>query len=495
MDVPIDILLQHWPGVLFRQRADSTFAFISPRVEAWTGHGVAAWQERPGLWLDCVHDADVDAVRQHWARAAAQPEGVTTRFRLRHALTGRVTYVSEFRRVAGALQEGYWLDETRQVIAERRLASAAWKETLALLTTGLAHDFNNILAGVHSLSESFLDQIDAAHPFHEGLTLVKRNTQSASQLVQRIIQLHHVRTGQRAYHDLNAAAAEAADLVRKIIPKRIELATRFAAGQLPVYADAVELQQVVINLALNAADAMTERGELTFHTAAHTAAPAPANCVGTLPAGACMSLSVQDTGCGIAPRHLRTIFEPFFTTKPMNKGSGLGLYNARLFVEKHGGAISVDSVEGRGTTFTLWLPVADFTEAEQALEQAHRRRRCLLLAGAAGPGLAGTAEFLRQQGFQVVSAPEHADEVVASSDHHFDALFVLMEPRDTQFLPLIQQVRKQRLPLRVIVQTVGCNPDELDTGFLAQADLVIPADLSQESILKKLAEVLGLPRS
>ena len=494
MDAPIETLLQHWPGVLFRQRPDRSFAFISPRIEEWTGHPAAAWQRDPQLIFACVHELDADGLKQHWQRADQTPEGLTTRFRLRHGVTGRVTYVSEFRQATGGAQEGYWLDETRLAVSERRLAAAAWKETLALLTTGLAHDFNNILAGVHALSESFLTQIGPEHAFHEGLTLMKRNTHSASQLVQRIIQLHHVRTGNRAYHDLNAIAAEAAELVRKIIPKRIELRTEFAPGQLPVFADAVELQQVIINLALNAADAMSERGQLTFRTSAHAETPAIEHFVGTLPRPPCLRLSVEDTGCGIAPRHLRTIFEPFFTTKPMNKGSGLGLYNARLFAEKHQGAVSVESVEGQGTAFHVWLAQSDFTEAEEAFEISSRRRRSLLLAGQPGPALAGTAELLRQQGYHVVTASAHAEETLASSEQYFDALFVLLEPHDPQFLPLLQSVRQQRLPTKVIVQTLGCNQDELDTRLLAQADLTISADLPQETILERLAAVLGLKR-
>ncbi|MFM1768328.1 MAG: hypothetical protein RJA22_857 [Verrucomicrobiota bacterium] len=494
MDAPLELVLQHWPGVLFRQGPDGGFTQVGARVEEWTGHPAAAWLARPGLLGECVHEADADAVERLSRPEAVTAAGVTTRFRLRHATTGRVTYVTEFRRAAaGGGTEGYWMDETRLAVAERRLAAAAWKETLALLTTGLAHDFNNILAGVHALSESFLEQLDTAHPFHEGLTLMKRNTQSASQLVQRIIQLHHVRTGQRAYHDLNAAAGEAGELVRKVIPRRIEFSTRLAGEALPVYADAVELQQVLINLALNAADAMSERGTLQFRTAAHAAAPAAAaGGVGTPPAGPCVSLAVEDTGCGIAPRHLRTIFEPFFTTKPMNKGSGLGLYNARLFAEKHGGALTVESTEGRGTTFTLWLPQADFTEADQARERAGRRRRSLLLAGPPGAALAATAQFLRQQGFHVAATSAEAGEMLASGDHHFDGLYLLLEPRDSQFLPVVQQVRKQALPLRVIVQTVGCNQDELDARLLAEADLAIDADLPQETILEKLTATLGL---
>jgi hypothetical protein len=206
-------------------------------------------------------------------------------------------------------------------------------------------------------------------------------------------------------------------------------------------------------------------------------------------------LSVSDNGSGIKDRHLPSIFEPFFTTKPMNKGSGLGLYNARLFVERHEGAISVETAEGAGTTFRLWLPLADFTEADAARERFKRQRRRLLLAGAPGESLDCTAEILRQHDFHVHAVADVAEteDVLRSPEQSFDGVLVLLEPRDSRWLPLLRFIRQEKLPVKVILQTVGCNPDEVETQFVARADLVIPADLAQESILKRLAELFDAP--
>jgi signal transduction histidine kinase len=120
----------------------------------------------------------------------------------------------------------------------------------------------------------------------------------------------------------------------------------------------------VINLVLNAIDAMPQTGRLVLRTSGFATLPSPENFQGTLPRLPVACLSVQDNGCGIKPHHLPSVFDPFFTTKPANKGSGLGLYNARLFIDKHRGAITVDSKEGTGSTFHLWLPQADFAEAD-----------------------------------------------------------------------------------------------------------------------------------
>lgn len=500
LEAPAASLMQNWPGVFFRQRTDFSFAFVSPKIEELTGWPVEAWQRDTDLFWQAVHEGDADELRLQIERCALSSQGVSSTYRVRHALTGRIAYISEFRRAvpgsAGQPQyyEGVWMDVTRQAIAEKRLASAAWKETLAVLTMGLAHDFNNVMAGILSLSESFLAQVEPDHPFQEGLALIKQNAQQASQLVHRIIHLHHGKPGSRSYHDLNAVTEDAVELLRKVIPRRIEVATHFEGTALPLYVDPVEFRQVVINMALNAADAMPDRGRLSFETSRHARLPALQHFEGTLPRLPCACLTVEDNGSGIKAHHLPSIFDPFFTTKAMNKGSGLGLYNARLFVEKHHGAISVESAEGRGTTFKIWLPQADFTEVEQALESTRRRRLCVLLAGRKGKSLESMAEFLRQNNYLVVLADGKAEELLQSPEYQFDALLVQVGAKENGPLALLAAARKLKLPLKLILQIVGCNQDELETQFLQRADLVISSEMAQDAVLEELAALFESAR-
>jgi PAS domain S-box-containing protein len=362
-------LTERWPGVIFSQRADFSFRFVSPQIEALTGVAVAEWQSKPHLFWHVIHEGDAEELRQQLKQGRQSGQTFTSTFRVRHAQSGRVAYVMEHRQPhvsrGGLLlgYEGVWLDVTRQTIAEKRLSSAAWKETLSVLTMGLAHDFGNVMAGIHALSETLVDQAGGDGEFNEGVALIKQNARQASQLVHRIINLHQGRTGESNYHNLNEITADLADLVQKIIPRRMELAVVLTVEALPVYLDAVELRQVVINLVLNAIDAMPQTGRLVLRTAGLATLPSLEHFQGTLPRLPAARLSVEDNGCGIRPRDLSSVFDPFFTTKPMNKASGLGLYNARLFIDKHRGAITVESKEGTGSTFHLWLPQADFTEA------------------------------------------------------------------------------------------------------------------------------------
>ncbi|MGO8696637.1 MAG: ATP-binding protein [Limisphaerales bacterium] len=488
-------LTRRWPCVIFSQRPDFSLQFASPNIKELTGIEAADWTGKPGRFWDLVHEADEAELQQQFKRAVLTNSAVTNTYRIRHAATGRVAYVLEHRQPAishNGLLLGYevvWLDVTRQTIAEKRLSTAAWKETLAVLTLGMAHDFTNIIAGIHSLSESFLSGMQPNHPFHEGLSLIKKSSLQASQLVQRMINLHLGQTGERNYHNLNDIVHDIVELVAKILPRRIQVKTEPSAAPLPVYLDVVEFRQVVINLMLNAADAMPQGGRLTLLTSRHEQLPEMENKKGVIPRLPCVCLSIQDTGCGIKQRHLSSVFDPFFTTK--SKGSGLGLYNARIAIEKHQGLISVTSTEGAGTCFQLWLPEADFAEAARVQEEARRTRlarRSLLLLGQSGEMLDKTAELLRSHNYYIVVAAstDSVGDLLQSSDYQFAGVMLLAEPNEPALRTLLSEVRQEKKDLKFILKLAGCNQDELDTQFLNNVDLLLNPDLSEADMLSKL---------
>lgn len=489
----LENLVNRWPGVIFSQRADFSFDYVSPGIEELTGVPASAWRDQPQRFWEIVYETDVEELRRQCQRAISQQDRVTTSYRIRHAHTGRIAYILEHRRAirSGDLllgYEGIWLDITRQTIAEKRLSAAAWKETLGTLTLGLAHDFNNIISGILALSESYLAQMEADHPFADGLRLIKRNSLQASQLVHRIVNLHRSKVGEFGYFDLNQVMHELVELVEKILPRRVTIATDFASSVLPLYLDPVEFRQVIVNLALNAADAMPERGQLLFRTRLEESPTPPPHLQGELPPPPCPCLSVQDTGCGIAARHLPLLFDPFFTTKPVNKGSGLGLYNARLFVERHQGAISVESRQGVGTTFQLWLPQADFSEAERWHRMRHGHRRSILLVAEPSPLSRATAEFLRAHEYYVVPAAtaERARDLLASEENSFQALLRLTSPLDMGVGALLTQVRAHHAGVKFIVWIVGGDGDELEAQVREGAHLVLAHDMAEEEILRRL---------
>jgi PAS domain S-box-containing protein len=491
----LDGLTRRWPCVIFSQRPDFSLQFASPNIKELTGMDADDWSGIRGRFWDVVHESDAAELELQFKRAAQTGEPVTNTYRIRHVVTGRVAYILEHRQPAisqNGLLLGYevvWLDVTRQTIAEKRLLTAAWKETLAVLTLGMAHDFTNIIAGIHSLSESFLSTLEPQHPFYEGLALIKKSSLQASQLVQRMISLHLGQTGERDYHNLNDIATDLLDLVKKILPRRIVMGTELDPTQLPVYLDVVEFRQVVINLMLNAADAMPQGGCLTLRTARHTTLPPVENVKGTFPRLPCICLTIEDSGMGIKQRHLASIFDPFFTTK--SKGSGLGLYNARIAIEKHQGAISVVSKEGAGTSFHIWLPEADFSESAQVEAEAKRTRlarRSLLLVGQASEVLDKTAELLRSHNYHIVVAAgaDNLTDLMQSGDYQFAGVLLLASPNDPTLNSLPGELRQQKTDLKVVLKLAGCDVDDMDGQLLKGIDLLLNSDLSDADMLVKL---------
>ena len=358
-----------WPGLFFKQRADGSFDWISREMEPYVGVIVRTLKPNPKKFWARVHPDDLKAVRAKTESCARSGEPITHVYRVVTDSTGKIACVSERRRplfdrkrkICG--YECQWTDLTRQMLAEDRLVSSAWKTTLADLTPGLAHDFNNVLTGILAVSEVCLAQVDAAHPFHESLSLIKQQVQDASQLVHRIARLHQEAPGCYDYQDVNTIAAEVVEILRKVIPKRIEICATLSAESLPVYVDAVEFRRLLLSLALSAVNNMTGSGKLHFRSSRHETAPALRSIHGALPRlpAVCVSIAVPGGAFGTDPLALLSGTCAF--PADSNDGVGLSLHQARVFLEKNKGAISVESNPASGTTLGLWLAQADFTEA------------------------------------------------------------------------------------------------------------------------------------
>jgi len=493
----LEMISRHWPGLAFVQNPDLVFETVGDRIGEWTGVAPAKWKQGTERFFDAVHEDDIVEFQRHLARVQQCADGCHHTFRVRHFLTGRITLVLEHRRALlkgdGTLAryEGVWLDVARQTIAEKRLASAAWMETLAVLTAGLVHDFSNVIAGVGALSESFRTQLPADHPFQESLKLIKKNTHNAILLVRRILSLHQGKIGQRAYHDLNETVREMTDLVRKTIPGRITLQTELAEGSLAVFADLVMLRQAFVHLVLNAAEAMPGHGNLTIRTARHQTPPNVMPRHGVIPTGPCIELSVHDGGAGIPQGQLATIFDPFYATQTGNK-TGSGFYGTRLFAEKHDGGISVESHEITGTTFYLWLPEATFTESDHPASKS-RIRRTILLLGDAGDYFEQVASALRQQSNSYVvtaSTQAEARELLSAPEYDISAVLAVASGPETAPGLLMQAIRAQKSRVKTILKIVGGNQVEIAVQTLDLADLVIAAEESVPEMLAKVKTLL-----
>ncbi len=499
-EAQLDNLVHRWPGIIFSQRPDFSFAFVSPRIEELTGVPAQEWRRQTQYFWQVVHEADADALLKRLRDMNDSPAGITSTYRIRHVQTGRVSYLWEHRQAVRSSNglllgyEGIWLDITRQTIAERRLLNMSWKENLGTLTMGLAHDFCNIMAGIVALSETFEHELSGSESLRSSVTLIRSTAMQASELAHRIRQLHQGVPGEKNYYDLNEIVSGMAEVLQKVLTRRVRVQTALDPGQLPVYVDAVELRQVIVNLALNSVDAMANGGSLVFRTSRHAQPPAARPLQGNFPQTPLVCLSVQDTGAGIPGNYLNSIFDPFFTTKPLGKGSGLGLYNTKLFAENHGVAVSLETREQSGTTFHLWFAQADFSEAQRKPEEeAPLLRHTLLVAGQPGEARDRMVEMLRTNGFYVVSATPKSDALQAlhSPDYHFSGALLLCQQAHAEEFALFQRIQSEKLPIKLFLGLLGCNQDEIETGFLERADALFPHDLPAQEVAARVKTILG----
>jgi signal transduction histidine kinase len=263
-----------------------------------------------------------------------------------HDATGRIVGASKIARDITALRR-----------LEEQLRHAQKMEALGTLAGGIAHDFNNILTAILGYTELLQDEIPVASRAAARLQQVLSASLRAKALVQQILTFSRRTPVAWTPVSLAAVLRETLPFLRALLPATIEIEDQLTPEATLVLAEATQLQQIIMNLGVNARDAMSDTGgRLTIHLevvevdAAFAAAHPP------LHAGPYVRLRVRDSGAGIPPEVLARIFEPFFTTKEVGHGTGLGLAVVHGIVADHGGTILVESTLGQGTTFTLYLP-------------------------------------------------------------------------------------------------------------------------------------------
>jgi nitrogen-specific signal transduction histidine kinase/CheY-like chemotaxis protein len=240
---------------------------------------------------------------------------------------------------------------------EAELRQAQKMEAVGRLAGGMAHDLNNVLTIIQSFGELVLDDLDAASPSHDYMKEILGAAQRARVLTRQLLAFSRRQTVDPRVVTLNEIAASTEKMLRRIIGEDIEVALRFAPRPWPVRVDPGHFEQVLINLAVNARDAMPRGGTLTIETANVDLDETYAAAHGVrLESGEYAMISVSDTGIGIPIELRERIFEPFFTTKDKSKGTGLGLSTCYGIVKQAGGFIWVYSEESIGSTFKIYLP-------------------------------------------------------------------------------------------------------------------------------------------
>ena len=241
-------------------------------------------------------------------------------------------------------------DLTARNALEAQLRQSQKMETVGQLAGGVAHDFNNILASISGFAELLRDDLEPGDPRRADAEEILKGTRRGAELTKQLLAFSRKQVLQPVTVDLNAVVEETAAMLRPLLGPALHLVTLPAVTPASVFADRTQLEQVLVNLALNARDAMPDGGTLTIEVGVRAA-------VGALPALA--TIDVSDTGTGMTPEVAARVFEPFFTTKPLGQGTGLGLATVHGIVQQSGGTVRVRTAPGVGTTFAVSLPLAE----------------------------------------------------------------------------------------------------------------------------------------
>jgi two-component system cell cycle sensor histidine kinase/response regulator CckA len=261
----------------------------------------------------------------------------------------------------------YLLETTERRTLENQINQSQKMEMVGQLAGGIAHDFNNVLSAIMMANDFLLNAHKPTDPSFQDIMQIKQNATRAATLVRQLLAFSRRQTLRPQVLDLGDALSDLTMLLRRLIGEKVKLDLVHGRDLWPVKVDVSQFEQVIVNLAVNARDAMPDGGKLTVKTANVGAAEAGQLAFKGMPAADYVKIEITDTGTGIAAEIRDKIFEPFFSTKEVGKGTGLGLSTVYGIVKQTGGFVYVDSEVGRGTSFLIFLP-RHVAEAEAAVE-------------------------------------------------------------------------------------------------------------------------------
>jgi signal transduction histidine kinase/CheY-like chemotaxis protein len=381
----------------------------------------------------------------------------------------------------------------RDVTDHRRLEDdlrqAQKMESVGRLAGGIAHDFNNLLTAIIGYAALAEAEQTPGTPVHEWIQQIRRSGEQAATLTSQLLAFGRRQTLRPVDLDLNTVVDDIQKMLRRLIGERIDLDVRLAPTLAPVRADRSQVEQVIVNLVVNARDAMPRGGRITLRT--HNEA------------GPYAGLTVEDTGEGIAPENLERIFEPFFTTKPVGRGTGLGLATVYGIVKQSGGDIQVHSAPARGARFTVLLPAAASVARAQPPAAAEVAGTAVPAAAASGatmliveddPGVrAFAAQVLRDAGSTVFEAENAAGAlaIAARGAQPLDLLLTDVVLPGIDGADLAARLRSLQPGLRVLFMS-GYTPEEIAvTAALASNDLLLKKPFLPATLRERVAHVLS----
>ncbi len=303
-------------------------------------------------------------------------------------------------------------DITERKHLEEQLRQSQRIEAVGRLAAGVAHDFNNVLMAISGDCELLLDELSLADPFYEDIEHIKQNAERGAALTKQLLAFGRKMVINPQVLNLNEILVNMGKLISRFVGEDIDLVMTTDPALGYIKAEIRQIEQIVMNLAINARDAMSQGGKLTIQTTNVN-----------LSDGAYIKLAVSDTGTGIQPEHLPYIFDPFFTTKEVGKGTGLGLATVHDIVKQNGGTIAVDSALGQGTTFQVCFPRIEVKENNSrpipslsATPTDRASETILVVEDEVGVSMV-VRKLLRKKGYHILTASNGQDALAVCQNY------------------------------------------------------------------------------
>ena len=379
---------------------------------------------------------------------------------------------------------------------ESELRQAQKLEGIGQLAGGIAHDFNNLLTVITGRSHLVLAELPAAHALRRHVDLIQTTAERAAALTRQLLAFSRKQVLEPKVLDVNAVVTGLAPMLRRLIGENLEFAVVPAPELGPVKADPSQLEQVILNLAVNARDAMPQGGTLTIETANVELDETYARRHPGANAGRFVMLAVSDTGHGMDAAVKARIFEPFFTTKDPGKGTGLGLATVFGIVKQSGGSIGVYSEPGHGTTFKVYLPRVDEAVDQTATAAAPtlaRGSETILLVEDDDEVRALARETLDGHGYTVIPAAAPAEALRLAGSHSGPIHLLVTDVVLPQFSGrgLAERLAPEHRDLRVLYMSGYTDDSIVRQGMLEEGTAFLQKPFTPYTLLLKVREVLN----
>lgn len=478
--------------------------FLSRMWEDLWGIPVDEAYANPQVWFDGIHIDDRAAVAASF-RALQRGEPAVDVFRVRRpdqsicwvrartfpvrAPDGRVS------RVVGLIEDITAVRET-----EQQLRQAQKMEAIGQLAGGIAHDFNNLLVVIGGYTELIALDLAPTHHAQPDLEQVKAAVDRAASLTRQLLAFSRPQILQPQILDLNRVLRRVEALLRRVIGENIALVMNLQSSMACVNADPSQIEQVVINLAVNARDAMPTGGRLTIETAEVELNEAYVVRHRGAAGGRHVMIAVTDTGVGMDEATQRRLFEPFFTTKPTGRGTGLGLATVYAIVKQSRGSVWVDSELGRGSVFKIYLPAtaapAETLDDSRSPDRPSTGTETVLVVEDQEEVRAVIAATLQRHGYSVLLASDANDAIAASRNHsgpiHLvlsDVVLPSLSGRD-----LARQLLVDHPDVRVLYMSGYTDDAIVHHGVLGPGLAFIQKSFTGNALLQEIRNVLDGPR-